>query len=166
MHLEFNLKGRAKPNCFACIDDFGTKHEGLDTYLRSADDHSQKQRFIFLLSEYHDPDFYRARHCEPWLYSARESTSFASPIGLSIEAEIRIDFELHPAWDENHFEPLWTRAEGAQLRITHAGVNEWDWNPASTSITQMALEAFCWAYVEMEQAREDASRRGIVEAEQ
>ncbi|CAG2129277.1 hypothetical protein [Cupriavidus numazuensis] len=163
MHLIFDHHGRAKPNCFVTIDDFGTKHDALEAYLGADFDPAQRMRFAFRFSEDHDPAVVRERESRPRGYSARESAAFASPIGMSIEAEIRIDFELVPAWDEEHFEPLWQQAQGAQIRITHAGINEWEWNPASISIGQKALEAFCWAYVEMEEAREEATRRGIVE---
>lgn len=166
MHLTFNSEGKAHPDCFVVIDDFGTEYNSLTAYLDNGSDPAQRQRFAFRFSEDHDPDAVRARETHPKYYSACEAAAFASPIGLSIEAEIRIDFELHPAWDERRFKPLWTQAEGAQIRITHAGINEWEWSPASTSIAQKALEAFCWAYVEMERAREDASRRGIVGVEQ
>ncbi|MCY1253048.1 hypothetical protein D9M68_122850 [compost metagenome] len=166
MHLRFDQQGKATPDSFVVIDDFGTQHNALDAYLGSGLDPAQRKRFAFRFSEDHDPDVSRAQLIRPNHYSARESSAFASPIGMSIEAEIRIDFELHPAWDEHRFLPLWTQAEGAHVRITHAGINEWEWSPASTSISQKALEAFCWAYVEMENAREDAIRRGIVEATQ
>ncbi|MFS8973882.1 hypothetical protein PO002_05110 [Cupriavidus necator] len=157
MHLKFNVQGKARPDCFVVIDDFGTEHNTLGAYCDNGLDPAQRKRFAFRFSEDHDPDVSRAQLTRPNYYSARESTAFASQIGMSIEAEIRIDFELHPAWDEHRFLPLWTQAEGAQIRITHAGINEWEWSPASTSIAQKALEAFCWAYVDMEKAREEAA---------
>ncbi|SCU73533.1 conserved hypothetical protein [Cupriavidus necator] len=162
MHLEFDLHGKARPDYWVVIDDFGTKHDAIDngTYGGFVDLPTTRRR-AFLDSENHDPDVNRAFWRHPKSYSARESAAFASPIGLSIEAEIRIDFELHPAWDEHRFEPLWTQAEGAQIHIVRAGINEWEWSPASTSIAQKALEAFCWAYIEMEKAREAASSQGL-----
>ncbi|WP_439685079.1 hypothetical protein MNJPNG_06270 [Cupriavidus oxalaticus] len=166
MHLVYDSQGKARPNCFVVIDDFGTEHNALDAYLVSGLSPAHRQRIAFRFSEDHDPDVSRAQLTRPSYYSARESAAFASPIGMSIEAEIRIDFELHPALDEQRFLPLWTQAEGAQIRIIHAGINEWEWSPASTSIAQKALEAFCWAYVDMEKAREAAGRTGLVEARQ
>ena len=166
MPLEFNLRGKARPNCFVVIDDFGTKRDSLNAYLECGPAPSLRQGIAFRFSEDHDSDVVRAREARPRHFCAREAAAFASPIGLSIEAEIRIDFELIPAWDEHNFAPMWTQAKGAQIRITDAGINEWEWNPTSTSIAQKALEAFCWAYVEMERAREDASVRRAMETEQ
>lgn len=167
MHLEFDEYGKARPDPWAVIDDFGTKHDALDKgAFGGYSDQAAIQRRAFRDSEDHDPDVHRAFWLRPQHYYAREAAAFASPIGVSIEANVRIDFELHPAWDERLSEPLWTQADGATIRILRAGIDAWELYPASTVITQKALEAFCWAFIEIKKAREDASRRGLVEDKQ
>lgn len=167
MHLEFDKNGKARPDHWVVVDDFGMKHDAShNAEFGGYAAPCAIRRREFLHSEDHDPDVNRAFWCWPRYHRACESAAFASQIGMSIEAEIRVEFEVIPAWDEAHSQPLLTQAEGAEIRIIHAGINEWEWSPASTSIAQKALEAFCWAYVELEHAREDAGRRGIMEAEQ
>lgn len=154
MHLEFNERGQARPDLWAVIDDFGTKHDCiLSGRFGSPSDKAAEQRRRYRFSEDHDPDVNRAFWCQPEFHSARESTAFASHIGLSIEAEIRIAFALRPAWDDRTNTPLFTQAEGATIEILHVGVAEWDWRPTSTAIAHRALQAFCWAYLDMEKAR-------------
>lgn len=167
MHLEFDEYGKARPDPWAVIDDFGTRHDALDKgTFGGYSDQAAIQRRAFRDSEDHDPDVHRAFWCRPRRYYIREAAAFASPVGMSIEADIRIDFDLCPDWDEDHSEPLWLQADGAAIRIISAGIDSWEINPASTVFTRKALEAFCWAFIEMEKVREDASSRGLVEAEQ
>ena len=66
MHLRISPEGKARPDCFVVIDDFGTEHNTLDACLSSIDrDPSQSQRFAFCFSEDHDPDVTRARATRP-----------------------------------------------------------------------------------------------------
>lgn len=167
MHLQFDGCGRAQADSWIVVDDFGTVHDAVHKgRFGGFSDGPARQRSQFLYSQDDDPDVQRAYWCRPELHCARESTAFASPIGLSIEAAIRIDFELRPAWDERTSTPLFTQAEGATITILHAAVNEWDWCPASTAIAQRALEAFCWAYIDMKRAREAEEHRTQKGAEQ
>ncbi|QYY30329.1 hypothetical protein K2O51_23455 [Cupriavidus pinatubonensis] len=164
MHLEFDRKGKASPNNWVVIDDFGTEHDASSKgSFCGYSDQPAIQRRGFRHSEDHDPDVNRAHWCWPRFYSVRESTAFASSLGMSIEVEIRIDFELIPAWDERYGEERLTQADGATIRVLYAGTNEWEFRPASTVLTSKTIEAFCWAYIEMEKAREAAgsSRREI-----
>lgn len=168
MHLEFNSRGKARPNGWIVIDDFGTEHDAL---LKEGDfggysEPAARTRREFLDSGLCDPDYNRAFWSTSMFYRACESVAFASPIGMSIELDIRIDFELQPAWNERTHEPLWTQAEGAAIHIIRADTDCWEFSPSSTVLTQKALEAFCWAYIDMEKARNDAGHRISPEAEQ
>ncbi|WP_354675106.1 hypothetical protein [Cupriavidus alkaliphilus] len=166
MHLEFDRNGKASVNHWIVIDDFGTEHDAVHEtgIFGGYGDAVARTRREFLDTALRDPDYSRAFWGNPKYHRALETVSFASPIGMSIELEIRIDFELHPFWDERTWEPLWTRAEGATIKILHAGANEWEWQPASTVLTRVALEAFCWAYLDLKKAREAEEARARREA--
>jgi len=167
MHLEFTPRCKARPNHWIVIDDYGTEHDAVHYgAFGGYSDQAAIQRRAFFHSNDQDPDANRAFWCQPKYYSARESAAFTSPIGLSIEADIRIDFELHPAWSEESGEPLWMRADGATIKIITAGTDSWELYPTSTVIMRKALDAFCWSYIDMERAREDASLRAPQEVGQ
>lgn len=165
MHLEFDRNGKVSVNHWAVIDDFGTEHDSVHAGVFGGyTDPVAQTRRDFMDTALRDPDYSRAFWGKPTYHRAFETVAFASPIGMSIELEIRIEFELHPFWDERTWEPLWTQAEGAAIKILHAGTNEWRWQPASTVLTRVALEAFCWAYLDLEKARDAEEVRARREA--
>ncbi len=167
MHLQFSYDGKPRANIWIAIDDFGTEHDALHKgEFGGFGDPVCQARRAFIDSGLYDPDYNRAYWSTPKTYSARESISFASPIGMSIELDIRIDFVLEPGWNERTNEPLWSQAEGAAVHIINARTDCWDFSPNSVVLTQKAIEAFCWAYVELERAREDAEHRGSPKDEQ
>lgn len=160
MHLRFDACGGARADHWIVIDDFGTLHDAVDeSRFGGFSDNPARQRRDFQHSQDDDPDVVRAFWCRPQQRRAVESSAFVSHIGLSIEVEVQIVFLLHPAWDDRTSSPLYTQTEGARIEILTAGTHEWDWSPASTSITRIALEAFCWAYLDLEKAREAAKRQ-------
>ncbi len=161
MHLT-HLSGRTRPTPWIIIDDFGAEHDLLDGVADFGGDRdaAYRNQWPHKDSRREDPDFFRAYYTRPRSFFVRESTAFASPFGISIELDIRIDFKLHPFLDEEAGEPRWTRAEGAIIEILTARAGSYDVHPTSTVLVNAALEAFCWAYIDLDKAREieDAKR--------
>lgn len=165
MKLE-HWNGITRPTPWVIIDDFGGEHDLLDGIgdFGGGAGLAYQNQYPIKRSRLEDPDFCRAHFTRPQPFFVRESSTFASPFGISLELPLRVDFTLHPFWDDEAGEPRWTQAEGATVEIQVARVDDFDVYPASTVLVRAALEAFCWAYIDLEKAREK-ERLAKLEAE-
>lgn len=152
MHLEFR-RDKATPAPWIIIDDFGTEHDVFDETcdLGGRNGLAYLNQYYFKRSQREDPDFFRASNTYPRSYYCREAVPFTSAFGLSIEVDLSIDFHLIPAWDEDAGETYETRESGARIEILR--MSGWD-HPYMVSLEKKALEDFCWAYIDLEKARE------------
>lgn len=172
MHLAFDhhptRRGEflARPTVWKLVDDFGTEHDGSLDYARigyrdrPADMfggfEGRSARRELLHRDWQDPDFFRAACTEPEFHRSTESMAFATPLGLSIEVDLRIDFHILPAWDDETGIASYSRAAGARVEIlSHCA---WVCGDSAQTVTTMpsALEEFCWQYLELERARDAA----------
>lgn len=177
MHLEF-LRLRhygnqwiAAPNDWVVIDDFGTAHDAIDRGefggpFKGA--HAQRRELLWL--EHQDIDFARACWAASTPYTINETTAFAHPMGLSIEVDLRIWFTLHPRWDETTWTAHEAREDGARIEIESYKASHGNESSHAVVLDAAAIEEFCWAYIELEKAREEAKQecqaRSATEASQ
>lgn len=170
MHLNFTYhptrpgKFIAAPSAWRLVDDFGTDHDVSDEpavdYNGPTDMFGgfagRCARREILRRDWQDPDFFRAECTKPEFHRANELMAFANPLGLSIEVDLRVDFHIVPAWDEQAGLPSYERAAGARLEI----LSHRAWVGCDTAETvatiPAALEEFCWQYLALERAREAA----------
>lgn len=164
MHLEHvysycadGLHYESRPNIWVVVDDYGTAHCDLSNRDVPYDQRLLHKRTELLYGDYQDPDFFRSRASSPRWRHIDEAMSFSSPIGLSIEVYLRISFQVIPHWDEQAGDAYYERDRGARLEIIEQGA--WIGGDDSTCPVVMAaakLEEFCWQYIELERAREQA----------
>lgn len=143
------------PDVWELVDDFGTSHNDDDTSPFGGFE-GRSTRRVMLQRDWQDPDFFRAECLKPDFHRFDEPLSFAHPIGLSIEVDVRIDFYVHPAWNEETAVPCFDRAAGARVEI----LSHTQWvageHVCAVALTASAMEEFCWNYLELERARDVA----------
>ncbi|MGO4154367.1 hypothetical protein [Cupriavidus sp. YAF13] len=157
MHLKLSFTP-PRPNGWIVIDDFGVEHDALfrDGDFGGSSDAPCRARWAFEDTGDEDPDYFRISSTHPRPYYCREAVPFTSAFGLSIEIDLTVDFQLIPAWDEDAGLSCESRESGARIEILHT--SGWD-QPYMVSLDKKALEDFCWAYIDLEKAREDAERK-------
>lgn len=162
MHLEF-VRDKAFPMPWIIIDDFGTAHDILDGTgdFGGSNDLAYRNQLPIKRSRREDPDYFRASNTEARAYYCREAVPFTSAFGLSIEVDLSIDFHLIPVWDEDAGNACETRESGARIEILR--MSGWD-QPYMVSLEKNALEDFCWAYIDLKEARAAAELARAAEA--
>lgn len=160
MHLEYHGYYTA-PAHWIVIDDYGTEHNSLwgTGDFGGSSDAAHRNRWHFEHSGYQDPDYCRAHYASPTPYWLREDTAFASQFGFSIEVRLCIDLLLHPAWDADAGEPRETRGLGARIEILSMHVDAGNGYIDPVTVDHSAIEEFCWAYIDMYEARQEAERQ-------
>lgn len=169
MHLAFSSNPTrptefvAHPTVWKVVDDFGTDHQvdlNADLDFSRGDMFGgfdgRSARRAMLRTDWQDPDFFRAECTRPEYHRIDEAMSFATPLGLSIEVDLRIAFHVVPAWDEEKGIANFGRAAGARLEVlSHTG---WAGCETVNTVTTApaALEEFCWQYLDLERARDAA----------
>ncbi|WP_420994092.1 MULTISPECIES: hypothetical protein [Cupriavidus] len=164
MHLEhFRVYGAAgfhyesTPNPWVVVDDYGTEHDDLGNLDVPYHQRQYPKRAALLYADHQDPDFFHASTCTPRWYRIDEATAFSTPIGLSIEGYLRISFQVNPHWDEQVGDAYYERDRGARLELLEQSVSIGGYDSTCPIILAAAeLEEFCWQYIELERAREQA----------
>lgn len=171
MHLQFvhdpaTGKYKARPNIWVVIDDYGTEHDALYADEPGAlFPEARSRRRDFRLLDLQDPDHFRAYWSTPRPYWVQEAMAFSSPIGLSIEVDLRIYFRIHPAWDEEAGDAHFERDRGARLEVVsqEAWLGEDSTRPVTLAAAE--LEEFCWQYIRLDAEREAAKDAALAAAE-
>lgn len=171
MHLrhEWDIKThsyRAAPDFFVVTDDFGTKFDALvdrEPGQRLDQTHYSK-RLAALIQEHADPDYFRSVLGKPRWHRVSEAMAFSSPMGLSIELQLLIDFHIHPNWDEEAGDAYFDRSRGACIEILYLNATLVEDGTHPVTLDSAALQEFCWQYVELERARGVAQARITAEA--
>lgn len=169
MHLQFDFdwatgKYKTTPNIWVVVDDFGTEHDSIHRHepgVTFSQAHERRRDVRLLDSQ--DPDYFRAYWSTPRSYRVQEAMAFSSPIGLSIEADLRIYFRVQPSWDEAAGDAYFERERGARLEIMsqEAWLGEDSTRPVTLAAVE--LEEFCWQYIQLDAERE-ATKVAALEA--
>lgn len=151
---------RASPDAWVVTDDYGTRFDALrDPEPSERTDQTYLKRVRVLSQEDADPDFFRWYWTRPDWHQIAEAMAFSSPIGLSIELGLKINFLVHPHWDEQAGDAYFTRDRGARIEILYLNACIFEDSTQPVALDPAALEEFCWQHIELKRVREAAESR-------
>lgn len=171
MHLRYDWNPKtyndyqARPDIWVVTDDFGTRFDALaDRQPGEPLPESYQKRCAAQRREFADPDYFRLTLGRPRWHRVREAMAFSSPMGLSIELQLLIDFHIHPHWDEEAGDAYFDRSRGACIEILYLNATLVEDGTHPVTLDSAALHEFCWQYVELDRARGAAQARITAEA--
>ncbi|RLK45967.1 hypothetical protein [Cupriavidus plantarum] len=163
MHLRYDWDPkthhgyRASPDVWVVTDDFGTRFDALlDRQAGDPLPDSYRKRSDALYREFEDPDYFRLSLGRPQWHRISEAMAFSCPMGLSIELQLLLDFEIRPHWDEGAGDAYFDRNRGARIEILCLNASLVDDSTHPVTVSQAELEEYCWQYLDLKRKRETA----------